>query len=76
MREFPYLMNIPILGHLFRHKGESEKFEDVLIFITPYILDKEQVADMDLIDPEAEAGPDSSQGNKWSNGILQDPKSY
>jgi len=34
----PGFKNIPLLGWLFRSKGESEDMEEVLIFITPHIL--------------------------------------
>ncbi len=34
----PYLKDIPGLGSLFRRKGNSNNMEEILIFITPYIL--------------------------------------
>jgi type IV pilus assembly protein PilQ len=34
----PGLMDIPLLGYLFKGSGRSSKMEDVLIFITPHIL--------------------------------------
>jgi len=34
----PMLQDVPLLGHLFKSKGNSNKMEDVLIFITPHIL--------------------------------------
>jgi type IV pilus assembly protein PilQ len=34
----PYLMDIPVLGWLFKTKGNSNQKEDLLIFITPTIL--------------------------------------
>lgn len=34
----PWLMDIPVLGWLFKSMGKSEKMEEVLIFITPRIL--------------------------------------
>lgn len=38
----PYLMNIPLLGRLFKSTGKTEKFDDTLIFITPHILRSER----------------------------------
>jgi type IV pilus assembly protein PilQ len=35
----PHLANIPGLGYLFKTKGRSNKAEDLLIFITAYILE-------------------------------------
>ncbi len=40
----PWLRNIPILGYLFKGKYKSKEMEEILIFITPYIL-KEKVMD-------------------------------
>jgi type IV pilus assembly protein PilQ len=34
----PFLEDIPGLGYLFKRKGSSDQFEDLLIFITPHIL--------------------------------------
>jgi len=34
----PYLEDIPGLGYLFKRKGSSDRLEDLLIFITPHIL--------------------------------------
>jgi type IV pilus assembly protein PilQ len=35
----PWLMNVPILGHLFKSKSVSEERRELLVFITPRILD-------------------------------------
>jgi type IV pilus assembly protein PilQ len=35
----PWLMNIPILGHLFKSNSVSEERRELLVFITPRILD-------------------------------------
>jgi type IV pilus assembly protein PilQ len=34
----PYLESIPGLGYLFKRKGSEDRLEDLLIFITPHIL--------------------------------------
>jgi type IV pilus assembly protein PilQ len=34
----PVLQDVPLLGHLFKSNSNSNKMEDVLIFITPHIL--------------------------------------
>ena len=34
----PGLKNLPLLGYLFKGSGQTNKMEDVLIFITPHIL--------------------------------------
>ncbi|MGD8881180.1 MAG: type IV pilus secretin PilQ [Desulfobacterales bacterium] len=35
----PYLEDIPGLGYLFKRKSSADQLEDLLIFITPHILD-------------------------------------
>lgn len=35
----PWLMNLPVLGHLFKSKSVSEERRELLVFITPRILD-------------------------------------
>jgi len=35
----PYLRDLPILGSLFRNDGHSRRREDLLVFLTPRILD-------------------------------------
>jgi type IV pilus assembly protein PilQ len=40
----PGLMNIPILGWMFRGKEKTNKMEEVLIFITPHILKQRTTA--------------------------------
>jgi type IV pilus assembly protein PilQ len=35
----PYLESIPGLGYLFKRKGSDDRREDLLIFITPHILE-------------------------------------
>lgn len=36
----PFLMDIPVIGELFKYKKTANEFEDLLIFITPTILTK------------------------------------
>jgi type IV pilus assembly protein PilQ len=39
-RGVPFLKNIPLLGYLFKGENKADKMEEVLIFITPRILEK------------------------------------
>lgn len=41
----PWLKDIPVMGWLFKGESKSEKMEEVLIFITPKILQQLSVAD-------------------------------
>ena len=42
----PGLKDIPIFGWLFKSKGNIDKMEEVLIFITPHILKRQVVSEM------------------------------
>ena len=42
MNGFPFLSDIPILGHLFRSDGNSDVKNELLIFLTPTIVQLEQ----------------------------------
>jgi len=46
---FPFLSDIPILGHLFRSDSDSEKKNELLIFLTPTIVQLEQKNNSKLI---------------------------
>ena len=39
----PFLQDIPLLGHLFKSQGNTNKMEEVLIFITPNILKVQEI---------------------------------
>jgi type IV pilus assembly protein PilQ len=38
--KIPFLGDIPILGHLFRHKSKLQDKTELLVFLTPTVLDK------------------------------------
>ena len=42
----PYLMNIPYLGRLFRTERKREQKRDLLIMVTPHIVDDATVAQL------------------------------
>lgn len=45
----PYLKDVPILGHLFSQDSRSNQFEEILIFITPKILNEDgKIAKIEL----------------------------
>ena len=47
----PGLQNIPYAGAAFRNKGDSTSMEDLLIFITPHLLTREEGANDERDDP-------------------------
>lgn len=49
LRKVPVLGDLPLLGHLFKAKDNSESFDEILIFITPKIITQ---WDLSKSDPE------------------------
>ena len=47
----PYLAKIPLLGYLFGQKSDTKKQEELLIFMTPRIVQLEQRADKGSLPP-------------------------
>lgn len=41
----PFLQDIPLLGYLFKGMNKESVTEDLLIFITPYILEEHTIAE-------------------------------
>jgi len=65
----PYLKDIPWLGYLFRGTSKSNTMEDVLIFITPHILQKRIVSDQPASDSPSNNKLSRSQSkNEQGNG--------
>jgi len=53
----PYLRKIPGLGFLFRGESKGEEMEDLLIFITPHILEKKMPGPKNKTDIEKQESP-------------------
>jgi len=60
----PELKDIPIFGWLFKSKGDSDKMEEVLIFITPHILRKQVVSEMNESGKQKKTTPLSERQSK------------
>jgi len=44
-RRVPFLADIPVLGNLFRYDNESERRTELLIILTPYVIDNADEAE-------------------------------
>lgn len=42
IRRVPYVSDIPVLGHLFRHTVTAEQRRELLIVLTPYIIESDE----------------------------------
>jgi type IV pilus assembly protein PilQ len=58
----PFLKDIPGLGWLFRSKSRSKQFQEVLIFITPHVLEEK---------PD-KPNPAPTEGSKWFKDLVPD----
>lgn len=58
----PGFRDIPLLGYLFGRKGTARKMEDVLIFITPQILDDRRASSGPPLPPPDRRAPEPEQG--------------
>lgn len=63
--KIPLISDIPILGKLFQHRSETEEETEVVIFITPHIVDSNQ---------EKEDNIDSEEADKDSDDKVKEDK--
>lgn len=57
----PYLMDVPVLGHLFKSRHESIKKTEIVIIITPRIVNGDQNVLVEPL-PIKKGGPSGSRG--------------
>lgn len=61
IQKVPGLGSIPVFGHLFRHTEKSEGKRELMIFVTPTVLDRPEDSEWDrtmaLTDPVHEGNP-------------------
>ncbi len=60
IKGIPYLMDIPLLGHLFKWDSDSQEMEELLIFISPVVLG-ERTAEEAKVQGKTSTGGDSDE---------------
>jgi type II secretory pathway component GspD/PulD (secretin) len=55
INKLPLLGDIPILGALFRHVDSEKTNNELIVFITPYVIDSSATADNANMKQQAEA---------------------
>ncbi len=65
----PWLMDIPVLGHLFKSSEKRNEMEEVLIFITPRVLEARRTAGF----PTAQAATPKQAGSGPAALVPTDP---
>jgi general secretion pathway protein D len=71
--KIPFLADIPILGIPFRDTTRGNKREDVLVFITPYVLDTPEDIRNDALRRRDSTEVGGLWKRGWSNSKLADP---
>lgn len=64
LSKIPFLGDLPILGHFFRHTSKSHKESELLIFLTARILDDKNVKLDSEWDDESQGVEEQLNGNK------------
>lgn len=70
----PFLSDIPILGYLFRSHTESDRNNEMAIFITPSVLNQNGWGDEDIETVDTDAGAESISGPTLISPKVEAPK--
>ena len=71
--KIPILGDIPLLGWLFRSESEERTRTEVLIFVTPYVVDTPQQIEDDARNSKASLDTEGVWDPTWSASRLADP---
>lgn len=62
----PGLGSIPILGELFKSRGFQEKSTELVIFVTPYMVDPDSKRNKDMLDYSKQLSGEAKEDMKFS----------
>lgn len=62
----PGLGSIPIIGELFKSRGFQQKSTELVIFVTPYLIDPDSKRNTDMIEYSKQLSKDASEDMKFS----------
>ncbi|MEN6577391.1 MAG: secretin N-terminal domain-containing protein [Phycisphaerales bacterium] len=73
VRKVPLFGDLPLVGGLFRHNNITKANNELIVFITPYVMDKETSAEADAQIEEPKKKLDTIQGelNQMSEELQQ-----
>jgi general secretion pathway protein D len=73
--KIPFLGDIPLLGNLFRSNSRDDSGAEILVFITPYVLNTPEEVQAEALRRKMSMGKDGSWTRGWSDSVLgDDPK--
>ena len=62
----PGLGSIPILGELFKSRAFQEKSTELVIFVTPYLIDPDSKRNQDMLDYSRQLNKEATEDMKFS----------
>ena len=62
----PGLGSIPIIGELFKSRDFREDTTELVIFVTPYLIDPDSKRNKDMLDYASKLSNDASEDMKYS----------
>ena len=73
VRKVPLFGDLPLVGGLFRHNDVTKANNELIVFITPYVMDEETSAEADAQIEEPKQKLDAIQGelNQMSEELEQ-----
>ncbi|MBN2301131.1 MAG: type II secretion system secretin GspD [Lentisphaerae bacterium] len=71
--KIPLLGSIPLLGRLFSHVSQSEVRREMVVFITPYVVDTESEMAAETMRRKRALDIDGMWERGWSNSELAEP---
>ena len=66
VNKFPLLGNIPILGEFFKYTSKSKDKQELIILVTPYIVDEDEISQAQMSDSMQEL---YNQGEEEKNNL-------
>ena len=75
MTKVPILGSIPLLGRLFRHQSDEHERSEIIVFLTPRVIDTPAQMEDDARKIKATMDTEGVWDSAWSNSRLADPLS-
>ena len=69
----PILGSIPLLGWLFRYQKDTKSRTEIIVFLTPRVIDNPAAMEDDARKIKASMGTDGVWDSSWSQSRLADP---
>ncbi len=71
--KIPVLGDLPLLGLLFGSSEKNKTRHEILVFLTPYVMDSPDEIEADALRRQAALGTDGNWSRGWSNSNMGQP---